>query len=188
MTTATMTTRTAVMNRAWELVKEHMRQNRYTVYVMARAMRDAWNEHRLRSEGIRPVCELTPLERDLVAARASADVNPTNETRLARAVEEEAVELVEKRELIEAAKGQICSVTFVKKDGSIRTMKVQPAKLRFHVKGDAASEQAQRAVATRAANHPNLLNVWDVEAQAPRSINLATVTRIAAGGLCHAYS
>ncbi len=32
-----------------------------------------------------------------------------------------------------------------------------------------------------------LMPVWDVEAKAPRSINLATVTRIATGGHVHTF-
>lgn len=78
-------------------------------------------------------------------------------------------------------------VNFTKKDGTERTMKVQPAALKFRVKGQAASEAAQKAVVSRAANDPNLLNVWDVERAGPRSINLDTVSRIAAGGEVHFF-
>ena len=79
-------------------------------------------------------------------------------------------------------------MTFTKKDGTERTMQVQPATLKHHVKGDAATDAGKRAVATRKANNPNLLPVWDAKAKAPRSINLATVSRIAVNGTVHNYA
>lgn len=101
--------------------------------------------------------------------------------------EKAAAELAQKRKLIESAGGRFASVVFTKKDGSRRQMRIQPAKLKYQVKGDAASEPAQRAVETRKARHPNLLPVWDVEASAPRSVNLATVSRIAVNGVVHEF-
>jgi len=91
------------------------------------------------------------------------------------------------RELIASAGGTFAGVVFTKKDGTKRTMQVQPAKLKFHVKGDKASEQAQRAAETRARNNPHLLNVWDVAKGAPRSINLDTVERITLRGETFEY-
>lgn len=85
------------------------------------------------------------------------------------------------RQMIESAGGQFASVTFVKKDGSIRVMQVQPAAGKFHVVGDAASESAQQGVETRKALHPHLFPIWDVAAKAFRSVNLDTVTRVAVG-------
>ncbi|PQV56583.1 hypothetical protein LX70_02155 [Defluviimonas denitrificans] len=92
-----------------------------------------------------------------------------------------------KRTLIASAAGRFCTVTFTKADGSERVMRVQPATLKFHVKGEAASEAARKAVATRAERHPHLMPVWDAEKQAPRSINLATVSRIAVNGTTHQF-
>lgn len=89
--------------------------------------------------------------------------------------------------LIASAGGQFAGVVFTKKDGTLRTMNVQPAKLKFEVKGDAASDSAKQAVATRAARHPNLYNVWDVSKKAPRSINLDTVERITVRGETYLY-
>lgn len=86
------------------------------------------------------------------------------------------------RQMIESAGGQFASVTFIKKDGTQRVMQVQPASGKFHVKGDAASESAQQAAATRAANNPHLMNIWDVASKGFRSLNLDTVLRIAVGG------
>lgn len=93
-----------------------------------------------------------------------------------------------KRELIASAKGRFASVTFTKKDGTVRRMRIQPAKLKFHMKGDAASEVGKRAAETRKANHPNLLPVWDIEAFAARSVNLATISKIAVNGTVHNFS
>ena len=90
--------------------------------------------------------------------------------------------------LINSAGGRFCSAVFIKKDGTLRTMTVQPAALKFHVKGDAASDSAKQAVATRAANHPNLFNVWDVQAKGTRSINLDTVQTITVDKKVHEYA
>ena len=97
-------------------------------------------------------------------------------------------ELAQKRDLIASAGGRFCGVTFTKKDGTERRMQVQPAALDLRVKGDTASERAKRATLTREARHPHLLPVWDVRARAPRSINLATVSRIAVDGQVHRFS
>ncbi|MEZ5913445.1 MAG: hypothetical protein R3D84_15495 [Paracoccaceae bacterium] len=78
-------------------------------------------------------------------------------------------------------------MTFTKADGTERAMKVQPAALKFHVKGDDASEAGRKAAATRAQRHPHLLPVWDAEKRAPRSVNLATIRRIAVGGTVHTF-
>lgn len=91
------------------------------------------------------------------------------------------------RALINKAGGRYAGVVFIKKNGERRTMNVQPAKLKFHVKGDKASEQAQRAAKTRAENNPHLMNVWDVTKKAPRSINLNTVERITVDGETFEY-
>ncbi len=93
-----------------------------------------------------------------------------------------------KRDLIASAKGRICAVTFTKKDGSERTMKVQPAALKFHIKGDAATDAGRKGAVTRAARHPHLLPVWDVQKRAPRSVNLATVSRITVDGRTQEYA
>lgn len=97
-------------------------------------------------------------------------------------------ELRLKSDLITGAGGRFCAVTFTRKDGSERRMQVQPAALRLRLKGDAASEPARRAALTRAERHPHLLPVWDVRARAPRSINLATVSRIAVDRRVHCFA
>lgn len=93
-----------------------------------------------------------------------------------------------KRDLIASAGGRFCAITFTKKDGTERRMQVQPATLRLRLKGEVASESAKRAALTRHERHPHLLPVWDVRAGAPRSINLATVSRIALDGQVHRFT
>lgn len=108
---------------------------------------------------------------------------------LALAVAREAeIEYSAKRDLIASAGGRFCTVTFTKVDGTERTMRIQPAKLKFHVKGSAASDSARKAVRTRARRHPNLFPVWDADNAAPRSVNLATVSRIVVDGTAHNYA
>lgn len=58
----------------------------------------------------------------------------------------------------------------------------------LRAKKEAATAAGKRAVATRKTVHPNLLPVWDAQAKAPRSINLATVSRIAVDGTVHEYA
>jgi hypothetical protein len=77
--------------------------------------------------------------------------------------------------LINKAGGRFASVDFIKKDGTLRTMQVQPAAGKFHVVGDAASDSAKQGVETNKANNPHLFPIWDVSKQAFRSINLDTV-------------
>ena len=106
---------------------------------------------------------------------------------VAREADAEAEDFAAKRALIASAQGRFCVVTFIKADGTRRVMRVQPAALKFHVKGEAASEAGRKAAETRAQRHPNLLPVWDAEAKAPRSVNLATVLTIKVDGATHTF-
>lgn len=107
---------------------------------------------------------------------------------LAEAEAREAADLAAKRALIASAGGRFCMVEFIKADGSRRAMRVQPAALKFHVKGDTASDAGRKAAAARAERHPNLLPVWDADAKAPRSVNLATVLSIKVDGISHNFA
>ena len=83
------------------------------------------------------------------------------------------------RSLIESAQGRFCSVDFIKADGSLRRMLIQPATLKFKIVGEGnRSEVAEKRLVTYKENNPNLMPVWDVSKQAIRSINLDTVTQI----------
>ena len=106
-----------------------------------------------------------------------------------REAEEKArAEMEAKRKMIAAAKGRFVSVTFTKKDGSERVMRIQPATLKHHLKGENASESARKAALTRAKRHPHLMPVWDADKAAARSLNLATVSRIAVDGAVHEFA
>lgn len=93
------------------------------------------------------------------------------------------------KQILEQNGSKLASVTFIKKDGSERTMQIN---LVSHqgVKGDLACESAKKGVETRKKNHPELINVLDMqlrqkgldEFKCRRSINAETVTRIACGG------
>lgn len=117
----------------------------------------------------------------LAAARRALPVAVAHEA------EPQADENEAKRALIARAGGRFCAVTFIKADGSRRVMRVQPAALKLHVKGDAASEAGRKAAATRAERHPHLMPVWDADAKAPRSVNLATVLTIKVDGARHDF-
>lgn len=101
--------------------------------------------------------------------------------------EEAAPDYAEKRDQIGSAGGRFCAVTCTKADGTERIIQVQPATLQHHVKGDKVTKAGKQAVATRKARHPNLLPVWDAPAKAPRSVNLATISRIALDCAVHEY-
>ncbi len=167
--------------------------------ILATHLSRVWAEAKRRVVLARQEAEMTPADRTRHAITALEGKDRWTQADYARigvlraalraAVEHEqaAPDYAEKRQLIEAAKGRFCAVTFIKKDGTERTMQVQPATLKGHVKGDTATDAGKQAVATRKATHPNLLPVWDAKAKAPRSINLATVSRIAVNGTVHEY-
>jgi hypothetical protein len=87
------------------------------------------------------------------------------------------------REHIKACGNKIGSVAFIKKDGSIRHMRFQLAAGPSRVKG---TELGKRMSATRAVNHPNLLNVWEI-GNDWRSINLDTVLTVRSSGKITRY-
>lgn len=85
---------------------------------------------------------------------------------------------------------QFVSVTFEKKDGTMRTITFNK-KVTAGIVGDAAAEQYQKATKTRNEKHPNLISVFDSQLAAKgteakkcwRSINSDTVTKIVADGV-----
>ena len=137
------------------------------------AVNDLENRDRLDPEGIDRLGQLRAALGEAMAREA---------------VEAQEAEFAAKRALIASAGGRFCAVTFTKKDGSERTMQIQPATLQHHVKGDAATEAGKRATATRKERHPHLLAVWDAKAKAPRSVNLATITAIRINGASYTYT
>jgi hypothetical protein len=99
-------------------------------------------------------------------------------------------DLALKRRLLARAGGRFCGVEFVKKDGSVRRMQVQPAVVRSDGQGSLWAEDtpARRAARTRALRHPHLLSVWDVRKRAPRTINLRTLRRLAVDGRVYRFA
>ncbi|WP_340262310.1 hypothetical protein [Sulfitobacter pontiacus] len=195
--------RTAIMTHAWEIVRRANVAKFGLRTILRRALRAAWGEAKhkraiaLIEEKAQTQSPEVARTREAIAALegkdrwTQADYARIGVLRAAlrAAVEHEqaASDYVEKRELIEAAKGRFCAVTFTKKDGTERTMQVQPSTLQHHVKGDSATEAGKQATQTRKARHPHLLAVWDAQARAPRSVNLATISRIAVNGTVHEY-
>lgn len=90
--------------------------------------------------------------------------------------------------LLATAGARFISIHFTKKDGSDRQITFNPAAAPKRVKGDEASESAQKAVKTRATNNPNLVNVWDNGKQSFRSINMDTIYRIKVDGVTYDLS
>lgn len=100
----------------------------------------------------------------------------------------ELADFAAKRDLIASTAEDTCSVTFIKKDGTLRQMRVKPSELGKRIKGDQATKAGRKAAQTRRERHPNLFPVWDADKDAVRSINLATVTRIATNGVVHTFA
>lgn len=163
------------LRRAWAAAKAAAALLARSAASIAREIEAMENTDRLGWQGMQRLRELH------AAHHAAMD-------REAAEAEKQAVaDIEEKRELIRSAKGRFVGVTFIKKDGSTRVMRVQPATLKFHVKGDAAAPSARQAVETRKARHPNLMPVWDVDKGAARSVNLSTITEIHVNGQTHAF-
>jgi len=195
--------RKAIMTAAWEMVrKANMDLYGFRV-IMRRALKAAWANAKheramdaLRDKQAQASPEVTRIESEIAILESKTHWEQPDYARIgvlraglrsAQEHEAAAPDYAAKRDLIASAGGRFCAVTFTKADGTVRTMQVQPATLQGHVKGDAATEAGKRAVETRKARHPHLLPVWDAKARAPRSVNLATISRIAVDGVVHEY-
>ena len=194
-----------IMKSAWVIVRRFKGNGESHAALLSRALKAAWFTAREEVRVARMVAKAAQ-EREALANQPVAVIEAEiaaleqrnyqghegrerlRELRdaLQTAAQREAQE--KKRALIASAAGRFASVTFTKKDGSRRMMRVQPATLKYHVKGAAACEAAQKAVQTRAERHPNLMPVWDADACAPRSVNLETVSRIAVNGAVHEFA
>lgn len=89
------------------------------------------------------------------------------------------------RAFIDQNGSRFMSISFIKKDGSKRSINFNPSAAKNRTKGETASASSQQAVETRKINNPNLLNVWEQnnpdEETKFRSINMDTVFQIKAG-------
>ncbi|MFG6543815.1 hypothetical protein ACGYLM_07365 [Sulfitobacter sp. 1A10445] len=195
--------RKAIMTAAWEAV----RKANLALYgfrtIMRRALKAAWanakHERAMKArdeQQAKASPEVARIQSEIAVLESKTHWERPDYARIGvlraalRAAQEQAAaapDYAAKRDLIASAGGRFCAVTFTKADGTERTMQVQPATLQRHVKGDAATETGKRAVETRKARHPHLLPVWDAKARAPRSVNLATILRIAVDGVVHEY-
>ncbi|WP_088735425.1 hypothetical protein [Thioclava sp. F34-6] len=199
--------RAAIMRAAWVIVRRFMGRTHETLsQLLSRSLKLAWSDAKQEAQ-VAKVVAAKRAEADALAQRSSADLMAKIVTlenadvlggagrarlselqaALCKAEAREAADYIEKRKLIASAKGRFASITFTKKDGTRRVMRVQPATLRQHLKGADASEAGRRAAETRAQRHPNLLPVWDAEKKAPRSVNLATVSQIKVNGVTHEF-
>ena len=203
MTTATQYNRKAIMTAAWEIVRKANIALHGFRTIMRRALKAAWanakheramEARQEKQEQASP--EVARIQSEIAILESKTHWEQPDDARIGvlraalRAAQEHeaaAPDYAAKRDLIASAGGRFCAVTFTKADGSERTMQVQPATLQRHLKGDAATEAGKQAVQTRKARHPHLLPVWDAKAHAPRSVNLATVSRIAVDGVVHEY-
>ena len=205
----TIIDKSGLMTFAWSLARQELFSRRLPSSklheVFPDALRRAWAEMKRRAviaaerakQVLRPSAELWAEIQSLEnrTTLGHEGIDRLSELRSAyhaskeREAEEQAkAEMEAKRRMIDAAKGRFVSVTFTKKDGTERVMRVQPATLKYHLRGDSASESARKAAQTRAERHPHLMPVWDADKAAARSVNLATISRIAIDGAVHEYA
>lgn len=80
-------------------------------------------------------------------------------------------------------------VSFIKKDGSERLMKINHKKFAEHMKevNEEISKSVKKASETRKKNNPHLKPVWDVDKNGLRSINMDTVFKIETPDTIHYF-
>lgn len=95
--------------------------------------------------------------------------------------------------LIESAGNHFIGVEFIKKDGTVRSMRVHPTALDNRLVGDDASDAAKQAAETRRVNYPELYPVVDIDAckagekEAIRMINLDRLLSITVNKVRHDF-
>jgi hypothetical protein len=92
------------------------------------------------------------------------------------------------RMLFASAGSRIFTVRFVKADQTLRVMKVQLAIGRKHLSSREEKLESVKleSIRKRAEQNPNLFNVWDIEKNGWRSINLDTVQEVHLNGKVYA--
>jgi hypothetical protein len=83
------------------------------------------------------------------------------------------------RSILETNQGRFLTVSFRKKDGTMRRMNIQPAAVKTHLSVD-PNPSAVQGAETRRRNNPNLIPVYDVQKGSIRSINVDTISSIRA--------
>ena len=86
------------------------------------------------------------------------------------------------RDLLEANRGRFLTIHFIKKDGTLRRMNIQPAAIKTHLAVN-PNPSAIKGSETRKKNNPNLIPVYDVKTRAIRSINVDTIKTVRANGM-----
>ena len=195
MTAITAYDRRTIMTEAWDRTRALIALNPGVSRAAAHAMylSEEWTNEKSRLANARRAERLAALTIDQIEAQVArahhygelpddfrlTELYPALEAKKAEG------ENAAKRDLIQSA--NTCTVTFTKKDGSRRVMRVEARKVAEHVKGDKATRSARIASHTRAFRHPNLFPVWDTEAKAIKSVNLTTVTRIETANQTHNF-
>ncbi len=194
MTTIAYDRRT-IMLEAWSRTREFLARNPLGNWApaFARYLREAWTNEKSRLRNVRRAAQLAGMTASELRAqidRAEYGTRRPNDfylvelrTALGALKVEEAN--AAKRNLIRAA--DICTVTFTKANGERRVMRVEARRVTEHVKGENASRSARIASHTRAFRHPHLLPVWDSEANAIKSVNLTTISRIETAEATHNF-
>ncbi|MEM9360601.1 MAG: hypothetical protein AAGB04_30870, partial [Pseudomonadota bacterium] len=125
----------SIMRRAWELIRSKF-GGFVTRSTLRLALKDAWREAKGALKRATESKEVRRLKDAILVIDCKSRLSAADYAEMKRLRSE--LVTAEKRALIESAKGRFVSVVFTKKDGSLREMRVQPAKLKFHVKGKAA--------------------------------------------------
>ena len=96
------------------------------------------------------------------------------------------------KQLMSTAGSRIFVVHFHKKDGSLRIMKIQNAIAKHMVKGVTQgvplTPEKRQEIQHRAEWNANLVNVWDLQAEGFRSLNLDTLQEVHINGKLYKVS
>ena len=91
------------------------------------------------------------------------------------------------KRIIEDANSHLVSVSFVKKDGTDRTMNIQYAAMFSRLKGEEGDESGRKAAEKAKESHPEHMPVYCVDSKGIRKINLDTVYKIVSKGKTYEF-
>lgn len=84
-----------VMRRAWHKVRQHMQHNRFTRFMMARCLREAWAEVKATARSIVRPSELSPVEHAIATLEGQDRLTPKDWEDLAALRRERAQQVVQ---------------------------------------------------------------------------------------------
>lgn len=84
-----------VMKRAWRKMRQHMQHNRFTRFVMARFLREAWAEVKAAARNIVQPSELSPVEHAIATLEGQDRLTPKDWEDLAALRRERAQHVVQ---------------------------------------------------------------------------------------------